>query len=205
MELEGQRYESLTKYAKRMGVTYHTAYRWRKAGKISTVKIGGSYFVPLEETTSTDQNSAALYARVSSTQNKDNLDRQLQRLADYAAARGYTVSRSVSEIASGLNDDRPKLKSVMADMSWTILVVEHKDRLTRFGFRYLEWLAASQGRRIEVINMTDNLTSDADLMEDFVSVVTSFCARLYGRRRSRRNTEKLIMELQKGSGDDGAA
>jgi predicted site-specific integrase-resolvase len=71
--------------------------------------------------------------------------------------------------------------------------VEHKDRLTRFGFKYIEVLMEIQGRKIEVIN---NLEDDKDdLIQDFISVITSFCARIYGQRRSKRSTEKLIKEL----------
>jgi predicted site-specific integrase-resolvase len=70
--------------------------------------------------------------------------------------------------------------------------VEHKDRLTRFGFKYIESLMELQGRKIEVIN---NLDDKDDLIQDFVSVITSFCARIYGQRRSKRSTEKLIKEL----------
>jgi putative resolvase len=71
--------------------------------------------------------------------------------------------------------------------------VEHKDRLTRFGFKYIEVLMEIQGRKIEVIN---NLEDDKDdLIQDFISVITSFCARIYGQRRSKKSTEKLIKEL----------
>lgn len=79
-------------------------------------------------------------------------------------------------------------------------MVEHKDRLTRFGFHYIEKLLAMQGRRIEVINLAEN--SKEDLMQDFVSIVTSFCARLYGQRRSKRKTERIIAELQ-SNGEEG--
>lgn len=190
MEQNGRRYESLSAYAKRMGIVYQTAWRYAKDGKIETIRVGGSRYVPLEETAK--PTTAALYARVGSSQNKDNLETQLKRLTDYAAAKGYPVSRSVKEVGSGLNDNRQKLASLFNDDSWTVLIVEHKDRLTRFGFRYMEWLAAAQNRRIEVINAAED---NDDLMEDLVSVITSFCARIYGRRRSRRQTEKIIERL----------
>lgn len=80
----------------------------------------------------------------------------------------------------------------------TRIIVEHKDRLTRFGFVYLEQWMKSRGCSIEVINEAAN--DKDDLMQDFVSLVTSFTARLYGLRRSRRRTEKLIKDL--GSSDD---
>ena len=71
--------------------------------------------------------------------------------------------------------------------------MEHKDRLTRFGYNYLEQLLKMQDRRIEVINLAES--GKEDLIQDFVSIVTSFCARLYGQRRSKRKTERLIAEL----------
>jgi predicted site-specific integrase-resolvase len=74
-----------------------------------------------------------------------------------------------------------------------VIVVEHKDRLTHFGYNYLEQLLKMQDRRIEVINLAEN--GKEDLIQDFVSIVTSFCARLYGQRRSKRKTERLIAEL----------
>jgi predicted site-specific integrase-resolvase len=74
-----------------------------------------------------------------------------------------------------------------------VIVVEHKDRLTRFGYNYLEQLLKMQGRRIEVIDLAEN--GKEDLMQDFVSIVTSFRAQLYGQRRSKRKAERLIAEL----------
>jgi len=86
------------------------------------------------------------------------------------------VAQGVKEIASGVNDSRPKLLSLFRDPSITLLVVEHKDRLTRFGFRYIEALLELQGRKIEVVNVAEN--DKADLLHDLASIVYSFCARL---------------------------
>ena len=72
--------------------------------------------------------------------------------------------------------------------------MEHKDRLTRFGFNYIKILFEESGMEIEVINESEN--DKDDLMQDFVSIITSFCARLYGLRRSKRKTEQLLKELQ---------
>ena len=92
---------------------------------------------------------------------------------------------------------RPKLLKLLTDPSVSVIVVEHKDRLTRFGYNYLEQLLKMQGRRIEVINLAEN--GKEDLIQDFVSIVTSFCARLYGQRRSKRKTERLVSELSQPS------
>ena len=83
----------------------------------------------------------------------------------------------------------------MKDRSIKVIVVEHKDRFSRFGMNYIQKLLEMDGRRIEIVN---EIVDDCDdLMQDFVSIITSFCARLYGQRRNRRRTEKLIEELQK--------
>jgi putative resolvase len=109
----------------------------------------------------------ALYARVSSLGQKDDLERQVQRLRDYAAARGYQVSKEVAEIASGLNDQHPKLEKLLADMSSGTIVVESRSRLTRFGSHYIETLSDTQGRHLEMIFPGD--TGD-ELVDDFVAV-----------------------------------
>jgi putative resolvase len=110
-------------------------------------------------------------------------------------AKGYQVTQVVKEIGSGVNDQRPKMLKLLTDDSVSRIVVEHKDRLTRFGFNYLDRLLRMQGREIEVINLAEN--GKEDLVQDFVAIVTSFCARLYGQRRAKRKTERLIAELQK--------
>lgn len=94
------------------------------------------------------------------------------------------------ECGSGLNEDRKKLQKLLLDKSITRIVVEHKDRLTRFGFNYIKKLWHG-----EIVVINEVLEDEKDLMQDFVSLVTSFTARLYGRRRSKRQTEKLIAKL----------
>ena len=135
----------------------------------------------------------AIYTRVSAAENKENLEGQAKRLQDYCAAKGYPVAIVVKEIGSGVNDARPKLLKLLNDPDITLIVVAHKERLTRFGYNYIEQLLKRQNRRVEVINLAEN--GKEDLVQDFVSIVTSFCARLYGQRRSKRKTERIIAEL----------
>jgi predicted site-specific integrase-resolvase len=130
----------------------------------------------------------AIYTRVSAAENKDHLDGQAKRLQDYCAAKGYPVAQVVKEIGSGVNDTRPKLLKLLTDPTVTLIVVEHKDRLTRFGFNCIEQWFKLQDRRIEVINLADAERGQEDFVQDFVSIVTSFCARLYGQRRSKRRS-----------------
>ena len=107
----------------------------------------------------------------------------MQRLRNYAAAKGYQITVEVTEVASGVNDNRPKLNKLLRDPRIGIIVVEHKDRLTRFGWGYIEVLFETTGRRLETIFPSD--TGD-DLVADFVAVITSMAARIYGRRNSKR-------------------
>lgn len=185
----------LSDYAKQQGVRYETAWRWFRDGKIQGRRIG-AHTILVEEDRPLPRPSVqkvAIYARVSSTENKANLDSQAERLVAYCAAKGYQIAKVVKEIGSGVNDSRPKLLALLEDQSISLLVVEHKDRLTRFGFRYLETLLRGQGRALEVVNQAENSTED--LLSDLTSIVYSFCARLYGQRRAKRKTEKIVQEL----------
>jgi predicted site-specific integrase-resolvase len=100
----------------------------------------------------------------------------------------------VKEIASGANDSRPKLLALLKDTAVTRIVVEHRDRLTRFGFHYLQTLLEAQGRRVEAVNLAE--TDKEDLIADLVAIVYSFTARLYGQRRAKRKTERIAAELR---------
>lgn len=188
----------LSAYARSLGVSYRTAWRWFKAGKVAGFQADtGTIIVtePIVATVPATANpKAVLYTRVSAAENKDNLEGQAKRLMDYCAAKGYPVAAVVQEIGSGVNDTRPKLLKLLTDPTVGQIVVEHKDRLTCFGFNTIEQLLAMQGRKIEVINLAEN--GKEDLIQDFVRIVTSFCARLYGQRRSKRKTERIIAELQ---------
>lgn len=181
----------LSTYAKKLGITYRTAWNHYKAGKIPGAYSiqSGTIIVP-DNNESKSREFVAVYARVSSSENKSNLLSQSKRVQDFCAANGWVVSKIVEEVGSGLNDNRKKLEQLITDKNVTKIVVEHKDRLTRFGFNYIEKLWNGE---IVVINKVAE--DEKDLMQDFVSLVTSFCARLYGKRRSKRATEKLIKGL----------
>lgn len=182
----------ISQYAKLEKVTYRTIWNRVKRGLLKIEKTSsGRILIVIDEN---KEQKIAIYCRVSSSENKSNLEKQKQRLLDYCAAKGYQVSKIVCEIGSGLNDNRKKLESLLVDKSITKIVVEHSDRFSRFGMNYIKKLLELDGRSIEIINTYNN--DRDDLMQDFVSIITSFTARLYGQRRSKRNTEKLIKELE---------
>ena len=182
----------LSKYAKKVGVTYRTAWSWYDSGQIK-----GAYQTPtgtiiVPDETESKAEYVAVYARVSSSENKSSLITQSKRVQKFCKAKGWVVKRVEEECASGLNDKRPKLMKLLTDKSVTKIVVEHKDRLTRFGYNYINELWAG-----EIVIVNEVQEDEKDLMQDFVSIITSFTARLYGLRRSKRKTEQLIKELEK--------
>lgn len=190
----------LSEYARQKGVRYETAWRWFRDGKIKGRRIGKhTILVEEEEQERNSPQKVAIYARVSSSENKSNLESQAERLTAYCTAKGYQIAKVVKEVGSGVNDSRPKFLSLLEDQSMTLIVVETSDRGTRFGFRYIETLLRANGRGIEVVNHAENGTDD--LLADLVSIIYSFCARLYGQRRGSRKTEKIVAELEKGEDD----
>jgi putative resolvase len=104
------------------------------------------------------------------------------------------VAQVVKERVSGVNESRPQLLALLKGLQATRIVVEHTDRVTRFGFRYLKTLLEFQGRTIEVVNVVEN--DKEDVPADLVALVSAFTARLYGQRRAKRQTERLVQELQ---------
>jgi len=179
----------LSQYAKLNSVTYQTAWNHYKNGLIS-----GAYQLPSGTVVIPDGGSngkTVVYARVSSSQNRKNLKSQSKRLVDFCNANGWEVSQVIEECGSGVNDSRPKLLKMLKDDSISRIVVEHKDRLTRFGFNYIKELFKGE---LIVVNVVD--TDEEDIIQDLTSIITSFCAKIYGKRRSSRKTERLIRELK---------
>jgi predicted site-specific integrase-resolvase len=185
----------LKEWANLNSITYRTAWEHFRTGKIpNAYKLSTGTIVVKDIEKNLKCSHIVTYSRVSSSENKDNLIRQSERLTSYCNANGWKVDEAVIEVGSGLNDSRPKLLKILSEGRVTKLVVEHKDRLSRFGVKYIETLCKHIQCELIIINNVDN--NRDDLMQDFVSIITSFCSRLYGLRRSKRRTEKLISELE---------
>ncbi len=136
--------------------------------------------------------TVVLYARVSSHDQRNDLNRQLARLSQYAAEHDLHVVESVAEVGSGLNGKRRKLLRLLSDATIGAVVVEHRDRFARFGSEYLEAALAAFGRRLIVVDSTE---MNDDLVQDMIAVLTSFCARLYGRRSARNRAISIERAL----------
>lgn len=187
----------LSEWARQNDISYNTAHSWFKKGILpcesKQLPTGTIIVYPDKEVNGDIKENVVLYARVSSHDQKDDLKRQLERLKDYASAKGYTVSDEVTEIASGLNSNRPKLNKLLADQTINMIIVEHRDRLTRFGFELIQSTLSSNNRNIVVINETEQ---DMDLVQDFIDVVTSMCARIYGKRSAKNKASKALKAME---------
>lgn len=172
-------------------MSYITAYRWFKAGMLpipaQQMKTGTILVFPPD--TEVSKAGYAVYARVSSGDQKQDLDRQVKRVAEALTRQGIKIARVVTEIGSGLNGHRKRLVALLRDKSVEGIAVEHRDRLARFGSEYLEAALLASGRKLFVV---DPKELKDDLVQDMIDVLTSFCARLYGRRAAKNRAMKVL-------------
>jgi len=179
-----------------LGVSYVTLRRWIKEGKIRAVQtLGGKYRIPESEVkrllsgVEVKEVKAVIYARVSSSNQRSNLERQIQYLTQYCTAKGYRVVDVLSDVASGLKTNRRglmKLFNYIVNRQVDVVVVTYKDRLTRFGFEYLDYFFRQYGVRIEVIYGEVPKDAYQELVEDLLAIVTSFAGELYGMRSHKK-------------------
>ncbi len=179
----------LASWARLNGVHPKTALRWYAEGKLPVpARKIGQRTILVEEPVRTGER-VALYARVSSHDQRQDLERQLGRLVDWAAQRGLQVGQTVAEVGSGMNGSRPRLRRLLADKTVDCIVVEHRDRLARLGSEYVEAALLGAGRRLLVV---DSSELEDDLLRDMTEVLTSLCARLYGRRSARTRAARAL-------------
>lgn len=183
----------LSAWAKQQGLTYKTAWRLWKDGKLPVpaeqLPTGTVILHPPVE----NAGGVALYARVSSADQKSDLDRQMARLTEYAVQQKLPIVEAVKEVGSGLDGHRKGMMRLLRDPKVNVILVEHRDRLVRFGFEYIEASLAAQGRKVMVIE-PDEVTDD--IVRDLHEVIVSMCARLYGKRAAANRAKKAIEAME---------
>ena len=200
-----------------LGISYSTLRRWIREGRVrAVVTEGGRYRIPYSEVkkylegAGANGTRAVIYARVSSADQREDLERQVSYLTSYAAARGYRVVEVLKDVASGLNTQRKglfRLFKLVEGRGVDVVLITYKDRLTRFGFEYIEEFFSAMGVRVEVVFGEEPRDATQELVEDLISIITSFAGKIYGMR-SRKKTllvqgvKKILGEL---SGEDGQA
>jgi predicted site-specific integrase-resolvase len=188
---------NLKEWAAATGISYATARRRYESGTlpVPTYRLGRLIMVGEPLSASVAVGQAVVYARVSSADQKADLDRQVARVTTWATGQRLTVAQVVTEVGSALNGHRKKFLALLRDPTVTTIVVEHRDRFARFGAEYVEAALAAQGRNLLVV---DPAEVDDDLVRDVTEILTSLCARLYGRRaaanRARRAVEAVTEE-----------
>lgn len=182
---------NLAEWAEAQGIARVTAYRWFREGKLPVParKVGGLILVDSPAAVEPSTVETVVYARVSSADQKSDLDRQVARVTVWATGQGMPVDRVVTEVGSALNGRRKKFLALLRDPAVGAIVVEHRDRFARFAVDYIEAALSAQGRRLVVV---DNAEVDDDLVRDMTEILTSFCARLYGKRAAANRAQRML-------------
>ncbi len=187
----------LAAWARSYGVHPQTAYRWFREGTmpVPARRLASGTIVVEHDPVAVAEGRTVAYCRVSSHDQRDDLERQAGRVSLWASEHGLSVDEVVTEVGSGLNAKRPRLARLLADASATRIIVEHRDRLARFGVEHLGAALSAQGR---VVLFVDEGEVDDDLVRDMTEVLTSFCARLYGRSGARNRALRAITTAKNG-------
>jgi predicted site-specific integrase-resolvase len=183
---------NLKQWAETQGVSYTQALRWHKAGRlpVSTYRVNRMIMIGSPEPEPERlTGSVVVYARVSSADQKADLDRQVARVAEWVTGQHLPVDRVVTEVGSALNGHGRKFLALLRDPKVSTIVVEHRDRFARFGAEYVEASLAAGGRRLLVV---DPAEVDDDLVRDVSEILTSLCARLYGRRTGANRAARAV-------------
>jgi excisionase family DNA binding protein len=207
MSSEPERLLKPREFCRIVGISYRTFKRWVSEGRIRVVRTPtGRIRVPYSEVVeilggkpSGGEVRAVIYARVSSSDQKSDLERQIQYLTQYCSSKGYRAVDVLSDIASGLKTDRRgllKLFDYVVNRQVDVVVVTYRDRLTRFGFEYLEHFFNQHGVRVEVAFGEESKDAYQELVEDLIEIVTSFAGKLYGMR-SHKKKKKLVEDFKK--------
>lgn len=182
---------NLKQWAATQGISESTARNWYREGKlpVKARKVGGLILVDETDSATGDRGKTVVYARVSSSDQKSDLDRQVARVTTWCASQDIPVDDVVTEIGSALNGHRRKFKALLSNKGVTRIVVEHRDRFARFGSEYIDAALSAQGRELVVV---DPAEVDDDLVRDMTELLTSMCARLYGKRAAENRARRAM-------------
>jgi putative resolvase len=186
----------LAEWARHNGVHPQTAYRWFREGTMPVpARRLPSGTIMVDVAGDDTQGQVVVYARVSSADQRADLDRQVARVTAWATGQNMVVSRVVTEVGSALNGRCKRFLGLLRDPNVTTIVVEHRDRFARFGAESVEAALAAQGRRLLVV---DPAEVDDDLVRDVTEILTSLCARLYGRRAAANRASRAVAAATAG-------
>ena len=186
----------LKDWAIREGINPRTAYNWFHDGSlpVEASRVGPRLIIINEQTVSKEMvGEVIIYARVSSTDQKSDLSGQVERVSAWLDSQNIIVSRTITEIGSGMNGNRSKLRRILSDNNVKTIVVEHRDRFGRMNVELVESALAASGRTLLVMNSNELVD---DFVRDVTEVLTSLCARLYGKRGAANRARRAIEKMQ---------
>lgn len=187
-------------FKKILGLSNQALYERRKKGQLKFKKVNEVFFYWLEENIETDTNRYnVIYCRVSNTKQKDDLDKQEKVLKEYAISNGYKVDYVFKDIASGMNESRKDLNELIKlviENKVSKVFVSYKDRLTRFGYNYFEYIFKMFGTEIEVVNLTKEEDFQTELTQDLISIIHHFSMKMYSNRRKELNALKKVLQQE---------
>lgn len=185
-------------FKKILGLSNQALYERRKKGQLKYKKVNNVYFYWLEENIETDTSRYnVIYCRVSNTKQKDDLDKQEQILKEYAVSNGYKIDYVFKDIASGMNESRKDLNELIklvVENKVNKVFISYKDRLTRFGYNYFEYIFKMFGTEIEVVNLTKEEDFQTELTQDLISIIHHFSMKMYSNRRKELNALKKVLQ-----------
>lgn len=189
----------IRKVADILGVHIDTVRGWERAGKISSVRTPGNHrryderqILKIAGSIDPDETSeTVLYARVSSSGQKTSgdLDRQVERLIDYCEETGVDDYLTLTDVGSAISQKRRnfvRLFKLAYDRKISKIIVEHKDRLTRFHFDVYRYIFKLNGVELVVVNEGVSRTGEQELVDDIIMLMTSFSTRMYDRLVTNR-------------------
>ena len=187
-------------FKKILGLSNQALYERRKKGQLKFKKVNEVFFYWLEENIETDTSRFnVIYCRVSNTKQKDDLDKQEQVLKEYAISNGFKVDYIFKDIASGMNESRKDLNELIklvVENKVNNVFISYKDRLTRFGYNYFEYIFKMFGTEIEVVNLTKEEDFQTELTQDLISIIHHFSMKMYSNRIKELNALKKVLQQE---------
>lgn len=185
-------------FKKILGLSNQALYERRKKEKVKFKIINDVYFYWLEDNIETDTSRYnIIYCRVSNTKQRDDLDKQEQILKEYAISNGNKIDYIFKDIASGMNENRENLNELIKlviNNKVNKVFISYKDRLTRFGYKYFEYIFKVFGTEIEVVNLTKEEDFQVELTQDLISIIHHFSMKMYSNRRKELNALKKSLK-----------
>lgn len=185
----GEKWYSSREIRSILKISSQCLYAYRQSGQIKCKQISDKkYLYQLSETFRGDR-SSAIYGRVSTTKQKRDLENQINVIKQFTLARGVLVPADniFSDIGSGMNENRKDLQSLLQKVNndeIDVIYITHKDRLTRFGFQYLEMICSMHDTKIVCLDAEQDKTFEQELSDDLIAIIHYFSMRFYGKRKN---------------------